>query len=586
MNLWLAQLALPVHALLPLGLSALAPLLLIAVVAPVSRWRGRGMATALTLRTVVVLALGFAALATVASVAIVHTGIRELRQRHTLDVKSLVDQVERGPLGMSAGDALFRLTLFRQKDPEIAFVAAGTDGCRSVCLLSVAEKQFDQRALKQKLIGAWTTKQTDRFTISIGKRPYVLVAHPVRDVTGKPNSGIIVGIDATYLADQAEWAAWILIGISYSLLVLVGWTTWKQVSRSLATRIRAMHTQLRQGVVDESTHENLEVAGHELRELADSVSSYIKRSIEERASSEERHRRLAEMSPDAVLMCVDRRIRSANPAAIALAGAKNRSDLVASPIDKFLEFDEKEPAETTNALRPATWRRLDGKALHVEVAEVLDKSGDEIIRQFVVRDVTSRREREAELTHRAEHDALTGLVNRARFEGRLRQLLDPAASGSRLGDRQEVAVVFIDLDGFKPINDTYGHAAGDAVLVAVAARLRDSTRGSDLIARFGGDEFAVLLEVRDRSELGPVAQRMLRALQQTIIYNGRAMKVGASLGLATARAGGAVDAAELVKAADEAMYTAKSTGGDRFIVAGEGKQSTGIQADIKFPAVA
>ena len=89
------------------------------------------------------------------------------------------------------------------------------------------------------------------------------------------------------------------------------------------------------------------------------------------------------------------------------------------------------------------------------------------IRQYVVRDVTSRRAREAALAHRAEHDSLTGLVNRARFQARLAEMLSPRAVPVEPADARKAAVLFIDLDGFKPINDRAGHAAGDAVLVAV-----------------------------------------------------------------------------------------------------------------------
>lgn len=589
MDLSLPQLALPVRAWIPLGIAAIAPLVLAAII-PFTRRRGRGIATALTLRTVVVLSVGFGVLAAIATFAVARAGLRELNQRHAADVRVFAAQLENAPLGLNAGDVQLNLTKFGAKASDIAFVAAGADACRAVCRMAFNEKRFNPRTLKDRLVRAWTTSPNDRVILSMDGRQYLLIASPLRDVTNKPRTGLVVGVDAEYLADQAARTAWLLLIISYSLLFIVGWTTWKQISRSLATRIANMNKQLRDGVVDDSPHESLDVDGHELRELADSVSTYIKRSLDERSASEERHRRLAEMSPDAVLMCADRRIRSANPAAIALTGAKNRADLVASPIEKFLEFIDEKRADGTGAgLRPATWRRLDGKLLYVDVAEVVDKSGNEIVRQFVVRDVTSRRQREVELEHRAEHDGLTGLVNRGRFETRLNELLDPANANSKLGDSREVAVVFIDLDGFKPVNDTYGHAAGDATLVAVAARLRDSTRGSDLIARLGGDEFAVLLEVHEKAELRAVASRILKSLQQPIPHDGRSLRIGASLGLASTKLvsdahARALNAPELVRAADEAMYAAKTSGGHRFVVAGE--QSTAELADVRFPAVA
>jgi diguanylate cyclase len=157
-------------------------------------------------------------------------------------------------------------------------------------------------------------------------------------------------------------------------------------------------------------------------------------------------------------------------------------------------------------------------------------------------------------------------------------------------------VSFSRQDDFKPVNDTYGHAAGDAVLVAVAGRLRDSTRGTDLIARLGGDEFAVLLEVRDSSEADAVAERILRALHLPIAHDGEALSIRASIGIANTRPAPCsvvadaferpMTAPELLKAADAAMYAAKSAGGDRFVSDACGAQSPAPRPDVSFPAMA
>lgn len=592
MRSWPAELALPVHAWLPLGLAALAPLVLVAVIAPILRYRGRGIATVLALRTVVVLAIGFATLATVASVAVVQTGLGDLTKRHISDVRALADAVERTPLGLAAGDAQLRLTLVRAKEPSFGFVAAGTDGCRSICLLSFAERDVDPQELKLKLLATWPERASDQLTISVGGHPYVLVAMPIRDISGKPRSSVIIGVNAQALADQAARTAWLLLAMSYSLLFVVGWTSWQQVSHSLAKRIDAINTQLRSGIADES-HESFEVAGHELRQLADSVSAYIKRTLEEKSSSDERYRKLVELAPDAVFMCADTRIRFVNPAAIALAGAKSKTDLVASPIDQFLALEEgRRESDKSGPLRPGTFKRLDGTFVHVEVAEITDASGGELVRQFLVRDITHRRAREAALAHRAEHDSLTGLVNRARFEAALGEMLAPARTPKNPGDDRHVVAIYIDLDGFKPVNDTHGHAAGDAVLVAVADRLRDSTRGTDVIARLGGDEFAVLLEVRELAEVHIVADRMLGAIRKPISTDDAVVKVGASLGIANTRTHGKaapaerrLTAAELLKAADAAMYAAKSTGGDGYRLSGLDDQSPPHRTDVSFPAL-
>src|SRR4051812_44576887 len=163
MNPWSAQFALPVYSWVPLGLAALVPLLLLALILPLSRRRGRGIATALTLRSMVLLAAGFGLLAVVATFSVVRTGLRELRQRHATDSRALADGLEHGPLGLAKGDAQLRLTLFRTKEPDIAFVAAGTDGCAAVCVLNFAEKAFDPVLLKRALVGAWPAGTSDQF---------------------------------------------------------------------------------------------------------------------------------------------------------------------------------------------------------------------------------------------------------------------------------------------------------------------------------------------------------------------------------------------------------------------------------------
>ena len=159
------------------------------------------------------------------------------------------------------------------------------------------------------------------------------------------------------------------------------------------------------------------------------------------------------------------------------------------------------------------------------------------------RDVTEARELQERLRHQAEHDALTGLANRRRFTDRMRA----AAPG-------DAAVLLIDLNGFKQINDTYGHAAGDAVLVSVAGRLRACLRAGDLPARLGGDEFAVLLGDGADAAGHEVADRFRAALAGPVRFRGHDLTVGASVGFA---AGPADDPDRLLHAADLRMYEDK-----------------------------
>ena len=599
MNLWSLPSSLPSQTWVPLGLSALAPLVLMAVLLPLSRRRGRGIATVFALRIAVVLGFGFATLATVATVAVVRTGLTELHRRRLTDVRSLAQTIEQNRFGPSGAEALLQLGLFRAKDVSVGFVAIGDDGCRSVCVVNSSDDAAHQLGLRAKLKSAWPNRADRGYIVSVGDRPYLLVASAVRDPAGRRAATVVAGFDAGYLVDQATRAAWMVVTISYILLVIVGWNAWRQLHDSLATRIRAITMQLRLGIADDTTAPTLSADGHELKDLADSVSSYIRQTLDQQQSNEERYRRLIELAPDGVLICSDAGVRFANPAAIALAGVKRRLDLIGLPIDKFLEFESVEVTAThpiDRGLRPALWRRVSGEQLHVEVAEVSYMDSGVQIRQYVIRDVTSRRAREAALAHRAEHDSLTGLVNRARFQARLAEMLTPREVVEP-SEAKKAAVLFIDLDGFKPINDRAGHAAGDAVLVAVAARLRESTRGTDLVARFGGDEFAVLIEVREPTEVLTVAKRILRSLRQPIRYESNLLSVRASIGIANStepsqtdesgeRISGASAAADLLRAADIAMYVAKTNGGDRYAHAGEWTESPDEDSDVNFHAVA
>jgi diguanylate cyclase (GGDEF)-like protein/PAS domain S-box-containing protein len=156
------------------------------------------------------------------------------------------------------------------------------------------------------------------------------------------------------------------------------------------------------------------------------------------------------------------------------------------------------------------------------------------------------------LRHLAGHDALTGVANRAEFRDRLAHAL-------AIGER-DLAVAFCDLDGFKPINDTYGHRVGDTVLVAVADRLRLSLRTGDELARIGGDEFTVLLRnVPDAPAARHVADRLLAAVAEPFVADGDEVMLGMSVGIALAAPGATADA--LLVAADEALYDVKRAGG-------------------------
>lgn len=175
------------------------------------------------------------------------------------------------------------------------------------------------------------------------------------------------------------------------------------------------------------------------------------------------------------------------------------------------------------------------------------------------RDVSDRKELEGELRFQALHDGLTGLANRALFSDRVSHALQ------RRSDRPDmVAVLYVDLDDFKTINDSQGHAAGDAMLVEVGNRLRQCVRSADTPARLGGDEFAVLLEeIYTQEQVETLAQRVMEALSEPFVIEGKTVPAGASIGIAidTARAS---SAEVLLRNADVAMYLAKERGKRRY----------------------
>ncbi len=167
--------------------------------------------------------------------------------------------------------------------------------------------------------------------------------------------------------------------------------------------------------------------------------------------------------------------------------------------------------------------------------------------------------REAMLRHQAFHDALTGLANRALFRDRLEHALVLHARG-----RHPVALVFLDLDDFKVVNDTLGHGTGDELLVRVAERLTGVLRGGDTVARLGGDEFAVLIE--DDGDPEEVAARALDAIRQPFQVGGGSLEVQASMGVCVLEPGdAAVGADELLARSDTAMYAAKRSGKGRVV---------------------
>ncbi|MCL4313019.1 MAG: PAS domain S-box protein [Actinobacteria bacterium] len=219
-------------------------------------------------------------------------------------------------------------------------------------------------------------------------------------------------------------------------------------------------------------------------------------------------------------------------------------------------------------------RRKDGGEFPAEVSLSPFQGPDGMLVTVVVRDVTARRQAEEQLTYQALHDSLTGLANRALLMDRLAQ-----AIASRGRNPRPLAVLFLDLDRFKFVNDTLGHGAGDELLIEVSTRLRNGVRAGDTVARFGGDEFVILLDdsadhMQSPTDAMVVAERISSILAVPLRAGGRNVQTGASIGVRYVQAGEWVSTSSLLREADVALYQAKTEGRGRVVLFSSGLADT------------
>jgi diguanylate cyclase (GGDEF)-like protein/PAS domain S-box-containing protein len=285
-------------------------------------------------------------------------------------------------------------------------------------------------------------------------------------------------------------------------------------------------------------------------------------------ASEERFRLLAENAIDVVYRLrigPDPQLDYVNPAVESLLGY-TPADFYADPTvlvqaihgadsDRALQLGRDGTAKAETVLLRMT--RRDGTMVWTEhrVVPVRDAQGAVVAVEGIARDVTALKVKEAFLSHRALHDPLTGLANRVLLLDRLEHALARARRHP-----SHLAVIYLDLDRFKTVNDNLGHEAGDRLLGVVARRLQDTMRPSDSVARLGGDEFAVVLpDLHDADEGVRIAERVLAAIAEPVDLGEGALVITGSIGVAGA-GDGAASAAELLRRADFAMYAAKDRG--------------------------
>jgi len=296
----------------------------------------------------------------------------------------------------------------------------------------------------------------------------------------------------------------------------------------------------------------------------------ILRDITERRNAEAARERLTSIldaTPDFVATAgLDGRSRYINPAGRKMLGLEPGDDISGLTFRDFAGVNNRALIETEaipQALREGGWAgestiaTRDGDDVPVSQVLLAHKSPSGAIEflSTVARDIGERKRLERKLIHLADHDPLTDLLGRRRFRAELERELSRAARHQGTG-----AVLFIDLDGFKPVNDTLGHRAGDELLVSLAAVLRRKVRDTDVISRLGGDEFAILLSHANRDAALVAANSMLEAIRQhTIVLDGKPVRLTASLGVALFPEH-ARNAEDLLSYADIAMYQSKRNG--------------------------
>jgi diguanylate cyclase (GGDEF)-like protein/PAS domain S-box-containing protein len=318
--------------------------------------------------------------------------------------------------------------------------------------------------------------------------------------------------------------------------------------------------------------------GRELEEkIAQRDQEIAERERIERAlrEAEEKYRGIFENAEEGIFQSVAAgRFVSANPAMAKIFGYDSPASLIeeihdigreiyADPAERqkmiaLVEASGKVTGFETQALRKdrsVIWISINARAVRAQSGELLYVEG-------IVQDITAQKRMLEQLTHNAFYDNLTGLPNRAMFMDRLKLALQREA---RRRDYR-FAVLFLDLDRFKYINDSFGHLIGDQLLISMAGRLKTSTRSMDMVARFGGDEFAVLVEeIEDFGQATLVAGRIRQALTAPFEVSGLELHTSASIGivLSTSKYGSAED---VLRDADIALYGAKATGRAQFRV--------------------
>lgn len=334
---------------------------------------------------------------------------------------------------------------------------------------------------------------------------------------------------------------------------------------SVATRISSGNLSER---ADVSTHDETGVLAKAFNQMTENLVE----DINERRQAEEKIQSLLKSAPDAIVIVEQNGdICLANLQVERLFGYSS-TELLGNPVgvlvpDQYLRIKESSHDTPSTGQNPGTWPkdrefygvRRDGTEFPIEISLAPIKTNAGLLTTIVIRDITEHKQAEARLVRQANYDTLTGLPNRLLAADRLSQALAHAHR-----KKLQVAVMFLDIDRFKNVNDTLGHSVGDRLLTEVASRLSESVNEDDTVARLGGDEFLVILtELNTLASAEVVAVKILEALSRPFKLEERELFTSASIGI-TGYPEDSNDPDVLLRNADSAMYQAKDAGRNTF----------------------
>ena len=413
-----------------------------------------------------------------------------------------------------------------------------------------------------------------------------------RDILKTSSDGIHI-LDSNGILVEANDAFLEMMGLqrdAIGTLHVASWDVQKSLSELVALNkalidsqgrriFETRHRQANGNVIDvEISASGVMIEGEGYLYAASRDVTQRKRMQTALEDSERRYRTILEWTPEPIVVQKGSNLIYLNPAAVQLFGANSAEELVSVPVISLVHPDyhhiSKERSRnlneggTFNPLMEQKFLKLDGSVIHVEVQSTWISFDGEPAVLVVIRDISERHAASEKINHLAFYDPLTGLPNRRLMLERLEQAL---VSSSR--QRFHGALLMIDLDNFKMLNDTLGHATGDLLLVEVANRLRACVREGDTVARMGGDEFVLVLEDLRQGgmaevQVGQIANKILFSLGQTYsLGNGaaashettRTYHCTSSIGIVMFR-DQAISSDELLKRADTAMYEAKAAG--------------------------